>query len=374
MRQLEEQGLSCALRSRGETINPGTAVYICDTIGELGLFYRLAGVVFVGKSFVAGGGQNPIEPARLASAILHGPMVGNFADAYAALDEAGGALPVARPEDWGRRWSRCSPMRRGCAPWRARPAIRSSAARGGRPLDGRASSPVAVRRGGAVKAPRFWSKPRPTLLARLLQPTGWAYGRATAQRMRVPGERAGAPTICVGNFTIGGAGKTPTALALARMLIADGRSVAFLSRGYGGAERTEPLLVDADSHTAKMVGDEPLLLAKLAPCWVGTDRVRSARRAVEAGADALVLDDGLQNPGLIKDLSFAVVDGESGLGNGLCVPAGPLRAPLSAQLPFVQALIVLGGDDAAASRIAALRLASRSFGRASSPTRLPPRP
>src|ERR1700735_347082 len=101
LRQLEEQGLSCALRSRGETINPGTAVYICDTIGELGLFYRLAGVVFVGKSFVAGGGQNPIEPARLASAILHGPMVGNFADAYAALDEAGGALPVARSEDLG---------------------------------------------------------------------------------------------------------------------------------------------------------------------------------------------------------------------------------------------------------------------------------
>jgi tetraacyldisaccharide 4'-kinase len=205
-----------------------------------------------------------------------------------------------------------------------------------------------------VKAPRFWSKPRPTLLARLLQPTGWAYGRATAQRMRGQGERAGAPTICVGNFTVGGAGKTPTALALARMLIRDGRRVAFLSRGYGGPERTEPLLVDAEAHTAAMVGDEPLLLAKLAPCWVGADRVRSARIAVEAGADTLVLDDGLQNPGLIKDVSFAVVDGESGVGNGLCFPAGPLRAPLSAQLPFVQALIVLGGDDATASRIGAL--------------------
>jgi tetraacyldisaccharide 4'-kinase len=205
-----------------------------------------------------------------------------------------------------------------------------------------------------LKAPRFWSQPRPTLLARLLQPTGWAYGRATAQRMRGAGERAGAPTICVGNFTIGGAGKTPTALALARMLIADRRRVAFLSRGYGGAEPAEPLLVDADTHNAAMVGDEPLLLAKLAQCWVGADRVRSARSAVEAGANVLILDDGLQNPGLVKDLSLAVVDGESGFGNGLCVPAGPLRAPVSAQLPFVQALIVLGGDDAAASRIAAL--------------------
>src|ERR1700735_42722 len=93
-RQLEEQGLSCALRSRGETINPGTAVYICDTIGELGLFYRLAGVVFVGKSFVSSGGQNPIEPAKLARAILHGPQVANFADVYALLDSAGGAALV----------------------------------------------------------------------------------------------------------------------------------------------------------------------------------------------------------------------------------------------------------------------------------------
>jgi tetraacyldisaccharide 4'-kinase len=172
--------------------------------------------------------------------------------------------------------------------------------------------------------------------------------------MRETGERAGGPTICVGNFVAGGAGKTPAALALARMLIADGRRVAFLSRGYGGRERVEPLLVDANAHTAAMVGDEPLMLARLAPCWVGADRVSSARSAVESGANALVLDDGLQNPRLAKDLAFAVVDGETGFGNGLCIPAGPLRAPVSAQAPFVRALIVLGGDDAAASRIAAL--------------------
>jgi 3-deoxy-D-manno-octulosonic-acid transferase len=98
LRELEALGLSCALRSRGGLPGPDTAVYICDTIGELGLFYRLAGVVFVGKSFAGGGGQNPIEPARLACALLHGPMVGNFSDAYAALDEAGGALEIARPE------------------------------------------------------------------------------------------------------------------------------------------------------------------------------------------------------------------------------------------------------------------------------------
>ncbi len=192
------------------------------------------------------------------------------------------------------------------------------------------------------------------MLARLLQPTGWAYGRVTAERMREPGERAGAPTICVGNFVAGGAGKTPVAMALARMLIGDGRRVAFLSRGYGGHERAEPLMADAAAHTVAVVGDEALLLARLAPCWVGSDRVRSARSAIEAGANTLILDDGLQNPGLVKDLSFAVVDGETGFGNGLCVPAGPLRAPVSAQLPFVQALIVLGGGEAAAARTAAL--------------------
>jgi tetraacyldisaccharide 4'-kinase len=172
--------------------------------------------------------------------------------------------------------------------------------------------------------------------------------------MQEAGERVGALTICVGNFVAGGAGKTPMALALARMLLGDRRRVAFLSRGYGGAERAEPLLVDANAHTAAIVGDEPLLLARLAPCWVGADRARSGRRAIEAGANALVLDDGLQNPALVKDLAFAVVDGETGFGNGLCIPSGPLRAPISAQLPFVSALIVLGGDQAAAAQIAAL--------------------
>ena len=100
-RVMEAEGLSAALRSRGERPGSGTAVYICDTIGELGLFYRLAGIVFVGKSFAGGGGQNPIEPARLASAILHGPRVGNFSDVYAALDAAGGALEIAKPDDLG---------------------------------------------------------------------------------------------------------------------------------------------------------------------------------------------------------------------------------------------------------------------------------
>jgi tetraacyldisaccharide 4'-kinase len=194
-----------------------------------------------------------------------------------------------------------------------------------------------------VRAPGFWTHRKPTALARCLQPVGMVYGAITAARMRRPGVRVAAPVVCVGNFVAGGAGKTPTAIALARMLIADGRRVAFLSRGYGVARRAEPLLVDPSVHNAATVGDEPLLLARVAPCWVYPDRARSAELAVEAGAEVLVLDDGLQNPGLMKDLAFAAIDGETGFGNGLCVPAGPLRAPLAAQTRLVQGLIVIGG-------------------------------
>jgi tetraacyldisaccharide 4'-kinase len=202
-----------------------------------------------------------------------------------------------------------------------------------------------------VRAPGFWAARKPTALARALQPIGALYGLATARRMARPSVRAGAPVVCVGNFVAGGAGKTPAAIALARILIADGKRVAFLSRGYGGAKRVEPVRVDPDVHNAKMVGDEPLLLAQVAPCWVGADRVQGAKMAVEAGADVLLLDDGLQNPALVKDVAFAVVDGEQRFGNGLCVPAGPLRAPVAAQAPLVQALIVIGGDEADALAI-----------------------
>jgi tetraacyldisaccharide 4'-kinase len=136
------------------------------------------------------------------------------------------------------------------------------------------------------------------------------------------------------------------------MLQGAGERVAFLSRGYGGAARAEPMRVEAAIHGAGAVGDEPLLLARVAPCFVGADRVAAARQAIAAGASALVLDDGLQNPSLAKDFTFAVFDGETGFGNGLTFPAGPLRAPPARQLPFVSAGVVVGG---AAEAIAALR-------------------
>ena len=196
-----------------------------------------------------------------------------------------------------------------------------------------------------MSAPGFWALARPNLAARALKPLGALYGRATARRMARPGARVEAAVVCVGNFVLGGAGKTPTAIAVARLLQGAGERVAFLSRGYGGAARAEPVEVDPAIHGAHAVGDEPLLLARVAPCFVGADRVAAARLVIAAGASALVLDDGLQNPSLAKDFSFAVIDGEAGLGNGLTFPAGPLRAPPALQLPFVSAEVVIGGAD-----------------------------
>ena len=196
-------------------------------------------------------------------------------------------------------------------------------------------------------APRFWARPRPSLLARALGPLGALYGEATARRMARPGVRVDAPVICVGNYVVGGAGKTPTAIAVARLLQSAGERVAFLSRGYGGGRRDAPTRVDPALHGALAVGDEPLLLARVAPCWVGADRVAAAREAIADGASVLVLDDGLQNPALAKDFTLAAIDGEAGFGNGLCIPAGPLRAPPARQAPYVSAEVVVGGGSPA---------------------------
>jgi tetraacyldisaccharide 4'-kinase len=196
-----------------------------------------------------------------------------------------------------------------------------------------------------VKAPAFWAVAPPSPLARALLPIGAAYGGLVAWRMGRPGRRIAVPVICIGNFTVGGAGKTPAAIAIARLLIAMGEKVAFLSRGYGGAGAGAPVAVDPRRHSASEVGDEPLLLARIAPCFVARDRVRAAQAAIAAGASVLALDDGLQNPALAKDFSLAVIDGAYGFGNGLCLPAGPLRAPPAAQWPHVSMAVVVDAPD-----------------------------
>lgn len=179
-------------------------------------------------------------------------------------------------------------------------------------------------------------------MARALRPLGRAYGALTLRRLAgaIP-YRAGLPVVCVGNFTAGGTGKTPLSLALAARLRALGHQPAFLTRGYGGKLR-EPTRVDLSTHDSRQAGDEALLLARFAPTVVARDRAAGAR-VIEASpprASIIIMDDGLQNPALAKSLSIAVVDSRRGVGNGEVIPAGPLRAPLDAQLELVNAIVV----------------------------------
>ncbi|KMO31423.1 tetraacyldisaccharide 4'-kinase [Methylobacterium variabile] len=201
------------------------------------------------------------------------------------------------------------------------------------------------------QAPDFWWRADRAPAARLLAPIGLVYGALAARRMARPGAAAPCPVVCIGNFSLGGAGKTPTALAVAGLLRDLGRRPAFLSRGYGG-RLSGPVRVDPARHDAAAVGDEPLLLTRAAPTIVARDRVAGAQACREAGADVVVMDDGLQNPSLAKDLALAVFDGAVGLGNGRVVPAGPLRAPAAAQWPRIHAALVIG-DGAPGARVLA---------------------
>jgi tetraacyldisaccharide 4'-kinase len=152
------------------------------------------------------------------------------------------------------------------------------------------------------------------------------------------------PVLCAGNFTLGGAGKTPAAMWLAKMLEYAGEKPFCLSRGYGGS-LAGPQRVDPKLDGAAQVGDEALLLARVAPTIVAHDRVAGAEAARVAGATIVVMDDGLQNASLIKDFTLAVADGRRGVGNARVFPAGPLRAPLAAQLAKTDALLVIGDGD-----------------------------
>ncbi|MFD2264096.1 tetraacyldisaccharide 4'-kinase [Lacibacterium aquatile] len=215
-----------------------------------------------------------------------------------------------------------------------------------------------------MRAPAFWQTRG--WQSDLLEPFGLLVSALARRRHRhATAFDPGVPVICIGNLTVGGQGKTPVVLDLAKRLTNAGRRPAILSRGYKGC--LSGVRVDPAQHSNTDVGDEPLLLAEIAPTYVDPDRAASARLAVADCADCLLMDDGFQNPGLKKHLSFVVVDGGSGFGNGLVIPAGPLRENPRDGLARADAVILIGEDRLGLlSRLEAVRPVLRA--------RLVPRP
>lgn len=199
-----------------------------------------------------------------------------------------------------------------------------------------------------MREPAFWWRPGS---GGALAPLAALYGAVAGLRMQAPGRKVGVPVICLGNLTVGGAGKTPAALMVAQFLHGAHERPFFLSRGYGGS-LAGPVRVNPAVHRANDIGDEPVLLARLAPTIVARDRFAGAAFARSAGASVIVMDDGFQNPSLAKDLNIVLIDGRRGIGNGRVLPAGPLRAPLALQLDRAQALIVVGAPAGAAPVLA----------------------
>jgi tetraacyldisaccharide 4'-kinase len=195
-----------------------------------------------------------------------------------------------------------------------------------------------------MREPAFWHRPS-SWKSHLLRPLAALYGAVAALRLQRSGFDAGIPVLCVGNYHVGGAGKTPAVLALADILRELGERPVVLSRGYGG-ELRGPVVVDPSRHTAAKVGDEPLMMSSRVPVVVARDRVNGVAMARSQGASVILMDDGFQNPAIAKDAALIVIDSERGIGNGYVIPAGPLRAPLPPQLARTDALIVVGRGDA----------------------------
>jgi tetraacyldisaccharide 4'-kinase len=203
-----------------------------------------------------------------------------------------------------------------------------------------------------MREPAFWHRP-PSWMSLVLTPLAALYGLVAGTRLQRKGFDAGIPVLCVGNYHVGGAGKTPTVLALTNVLRDLGETPIVLSRGYGGRLRG-PIKVDPERHVAEDVGDEPLMLARTVPVVVARERVDGVALARSQGATVILMDDGFQNPAIAKDASLIVIDAGRGLGNACAFPAGPLRAPLSPQLDRTDALIVIGEGSAAAPVAAAI--------------------
>ena len=192
-----------------------------------------------------------------------------------------------------------------------------------------------------MKTPKYWQSN--SLISKILYPLGYIYGKLTQLRLRLKTpQKVEAKVICVGNITAGGTGKTPVSISIARLLETEMYHPFFVTRGYGG--KLQNIMVNNKKHSAKEVGDEPLLLSKQAPVIVNANRYEGAKLAEKEGADVIIMDDGFQNPGLHKDISFLVFDGHYGIGNGKIIPAGPLRETFEDGVKRADALIIMGKD------------------------------
>jgi tetraacyldisaccharide 4'-kinase len=197
-----------------------------------------------------------------------------------------------------------------------------------------------------MKTPKFWyAQKKNSLCSILLMPFAGLYERAAhMHRANSNPLPVTAPVICLGNLVAGGSGKTPTAISLMKLLRDSNffLSPCFVTRGYGGKIKG-PERVD-DTNSAVFWGDEALLLARTATTYVSANRYEGAEAAIFNGADAIILDDGLQNYDLQKDISFAVMDGRMGFGNEKVIPAGPLRQPIEDGIERTDAFILIGED------------------------------
>lgn len=194
-----------------------------------------------------------------------------------------------------------------------------------------------------MKTPKFWYQKKGAK-ALLLSPFGQLYRTAGLVRHAlIKPYKASVPVICVGNIVAGGAGKTPTSMAIARLLIKHGARPVFVTRGYGGQEKG-PLRVDLTKHTSREVGDEAVLLAQIAPCFIGRNRAAAIQLAEADHPTHIVLDDGLQNPKVAPDVNLLVVDGAVGFGNKQLIPAGPLRETLHDAFSRIAAIVMIGPD------------------------------
>ncbi|HTV67705.1 MAG TPA: tetraacyldisaccharide 4'-kinase [Rhizobiaceae bacterium] len=211
-----------------------------------------------------------------------------------------------------------------------------------------------------TEAPPFWWA-KADWRAYALYPASAIYGAVAARRLKAARrEPIDLPVLCVGNLTVGGAGKTPVAIALARQAVKMELKPGFLSRGYGGSFHG-PHIVDPHHDSARTVGDEPLLLAEHAPVAVTPDRAAGARLLASRGCDIVIMDDGFQSARIWIDYALLVVDGDRGIGNGHVIPGGPMRAPLIDQMRYADAVVRMGQGTSAD---AVVRMASRAGKRA----------